>query len=575
MKRIVDPQQTRLFDPFDPVLTDKTRERLLNGWQGVVRHVILELMPVHTLGGHYSPDIGRPTKELYSMAGLIFLMEFLDWKKHEALNAYSFHMDVHYALNMEPVTHDMSMRTLERYIQLFEEDELAQKILHDVTITLANHLEINIDKQRLDSTHIFSDMASFGRTRLMGVAIKRFLTQVIRHDRKVYDALPEALRQRYRPSVHQLFGDTAKDKESRLRLRQQVAEDMHYLVRHFGQTTPLNNGTCYKAMDRIFHEHCEVEEQKVTIKAKIGSDTMQNPSDPDATFDGHKGQGYQVQLTETCDPDNDVQLITAAMAQTAAESDTDAVEPILNKLEAAGLVPQELFADTAYASDENVQQAAAQGVELVGPVPGCGGPIGDDELTIDDFNIDERTEQVVCCPAGHAPASSDHTPETGTTRTVMLSSACRACEHYDRCPVTKKRNGYQLDHTAKQRRLAARRREEATDVFRTRYQIRGGIEGTNSGLKRRTGLGRLRVRGRPRVFHAIYLKVAGWNILRASVCAKLREIVHQRAHMAILRDVLLDFLAVIGKTTPIQGPVRALKPLRADLVRFCRLLLAA
>ena len=83
---------------------------------------------------------------------------------------------------MEPVTHDISMRTLERYIVWFEQDDLAKKIFHDVTIQLAQLLEINVDEQRLDSTHIFSDMASFGRTRLMGVAIKRFLTQVLRKD---------------------------------------------------------------------------------------------------------------------------------------------------------------------------------------------------------------------------------------------------------------------------------------------------------------------------------------------------------------------------------------------------------
>lgn len=575
MKRIVDPQQSRLFDPFDPVLTDKTRLRLLNGWPGVVRHVILELMPVHTLGGHYSANMGRPTKELYSMAGLIFLMEFLNWKKDEALTAYSFHMDVHYALNLEPVTHDISMRTLERYILLFEEDELAQKILHKVTITLAKLLEIHIDKQRLDSTHIFSDMASFGRTRLMGVAVKRFLTQVLRHDRSAYAALPESLRQRYRPSVHQMFGDTAKDKDSRLRLRQQVAEDMHFLIHHFAQAMPLNNGTCYKAMERIFHEHCDVQEEKVTVKEKIGSHTLQNPSDPDATYDGHKGQGYQVQLAETCDPDNEVQLITAALPQTAAESDADAVEPVLHDLEASGLVPQELLVDTAYAGDDNVQKAASRGVELVGPVPGCGGPVADDELTIDDFTIDETTEQVVCCPAGHEPVSSDPDPETGKTRTVMPESACRRCEYYDQCPVSKKRTGYQLDHTAKQRRLAARRREEATDVFRERYQIRGGIEGTNSGLKRRTGLGRLRVRGRPRVFHAIYLKVAGWNILRASVCTKMRELVYQRATMAVWRDALTDVSSVLGRLGPLRGPALSSDPLRHPLARFFSLPAAA
>jgi hypothetical protein len=31
-----------------------------------------------------------------------------------------------------------------------------------------------------------------------------------------------------------------------------------------------------------------------------------------------------------------------------------------------------------------------------------------------------------------------------------------------------------------------------------------------------TGLGRLRVRGRPAVFSSILLKVAGWNLLRAA-----------------------------------------------------------
>ena len=509
------------------------------------------------------------------MAGLIFMMEFFNWKKPVALNAYSFHMDVHYALNMEPVAHDIAIRTLERYIVLFEKDDLAKTIMHDVTITLAELLEINVDKQRLDSTHIFSDMANFGRTRLMGVAIKRFLTQVLRGDPNAYKALPEALRQRYSPSVHQMFGDTGKDKESRRLLRQQVAEDMHFLIGHFTDTSPLNNGTCYKAMERIFYEQCEVHEDKVTVKEKTGSRVMQNPSDPDATYDGHKGPGYQVQLSETCDPDNEVQLITSALPQTAAESDAEAVEPVLNDLEASGLLPQELLVDTSYASDENVQKAEARGVELVGPVPGSGGPVSDDELTIDDFNIDEATQQVVCCPAGHEPVSSEHDPQTGKTRTVMPDSACGACEYYDHCPATKKRNGYQLDHTAKQRRTASRRREEATDVFRERYKVRGGIEGTNSGVKRRTGLGRLRVRGRPRVFHAIYLKVAGWNILRASVCAKMREIVHQRAAKAVLDAYCTRFSRRIGQNITIQGPVLTLKPLRGDFAQFFRLPAAA
>ncbi|KKL84953.1 hypothetical protein LCGC14_1959590, partial [marine sediment metagenome] len=402
MHKIVNPQQTRLFDPYDSVLTEKTRKRLLDGWPGVFRHVILELMPVDTISGHFNPTMGRPTKELYSMAGLILLMEFMDWTKDEALDAYSYHTNVHYALNLEPVTHDISKRTLERHINLFEEDGLAKATMEKITTTLVEVLGIKIDKQRLDSTHIFSDMASFGRTRLMGVAIKRFLTQLKRHGKADYDALDESFRNRYAPGVNQLFADTKKDSKSRRLLRQQVAEDMHYLIQRFADNFEHSNRDTYQALERIFYEQCEVYEENVSVKKKTGGNVMQNPSDADATYDGHKGPGYQAQIAETCHPENEVQLITCAIPQTAAEADANAVEGVLDDLTANDLLPDELLVDTHHTGDENVQLAEDNGVELVGPVPSGSSKTKDDEyeqLNIDDFNVDEASEEVICCPA--------------------------------------------------------------------------------------------------------------------------------------------------------------------------------
>ncbi len=171
MRNIIHPQQTRLFDTYDDVLTERTRKDLLRSWPGVFRHLILELMPVDTLAGRFDPKLGRPTKELYSMAGLLLIMEFKNWTKDQAVEAYRYHLNIQFALNLEPVANDISKRTLERYINYFEEDDIAKKIMCDVTVELVDLLGIKIDQQRLDSTHIFSDMASFGRTRLMGVAI--------------------------------------------------------------------------------------------------------------------------------------------------------------------------------------------------------------------------------------------------------------------------------------------------------------------------------------------------------------------------------------------------------------------
>lgn len=580
MHKIINPQQTRLFDPFDSVLTEKTRKRLLESWPGVFRHVILELMPVDALSGHFEPTMGRPTKELYSMAGLILIMEFMDWIKEQALDAYSFSMNVHYALNLEPVTHDISKRTLERYINLFEEDRIAKATMDEITIKLVELLGIKIDKQRLDSTHIFSDMASFGRTRLMGVAIKRFFTQLKRHNKIDYEALDESLRNRYASGVNQLFADTKTDSESRRLLRQQVAEDMYYLVKRFVDDKEHSNRDTYKAVERIFYEQCQVHEDKVVIRKKTGGNVMQNPSDADAGYDGHKGQGYQAQLSETCNRQNEAQLVTCVIPQTAAEADANAVGEVLDDLTANDLLPDDLLVDTSYTGDENVQLAQEKGVELVGPVPsGSGKPKTDDQeyeqLNIDDFNIDEETEEVVCCPAGHKPESSEHNSQTGKTKTVMPESSCGQCEYVEQCPVKKTRNGYQIEHTAKDRRIASRRRETATEVFKERYKTRGGIEATNSGLKRKTGLGQLRVRGKPAVFHAIYLKVAGWNILRAAVCAKMREIVRERANMAVfVPDFMVLPMPIATKSVRMDMKMRFLLHCR-EFEKLSKLSIAA
>src|SRR4051812_20769213 len=206
MIHAVDPRQSRLFDPFDGVIPPTGWRIIAEGWQGVFRHVLLEVMPVARLGQHFSDSLGAPTKELYSMAGLVFLADFFGWTAQEAIEAYIFRSDVQYALNLEPGA-TVSTRTFERYQKLFRDNDLAARLFHDVTTQLIQALDLNVSRQRLDSTHVFSHMASFGRTKLMAVAIKRFLTQLNRHDSDAFAALPEDLRSRYAPAQARLFAD--------------------------------------------------------------------------------------------------------------------------------------------------------------------------------------------------------------------------------------------------------------------------------------------------------------------------------------------------------------------------------
>ena len=538
-----------LFDPAAAMFSPMTLKYLSLDWPGVFRHQMLHLMPAQALGKHFDPSLGCPTKELYGMAGAILLKEFSDLTIPQTVQRYLTDAAWQYALNVNPMEASLSHATVERYLKLFAEDDLASDIFHRVTSALIEALKLDVSRQRLDSTHLFSDMAIFGRTKLMGVTIKRFLVQLKRHHAELHAGLDQAMLARYAPSQAKLFGDFSGP---RVALRQAVAEDLLLLVSRFADEQTLRGRSSYQAMERVLREQCDVAEQRVELKKKTGGEVMQNPSDGDATYDGHKGSGYQAQIAETCSPQNQVQLITAVETEPAHRSDQDAAVPMIQQLEAHDRKPELLYADGHYGSDANVVHAAERGVDLQSPVTSVRGRMPD-ALTIDDFVVDEKTQRVQLCPNGQEPVCSLHDVAKGRTRTVMEASHCSACPFANQCPVKLVRGEYVIEHTPAEHRLAARRAEQATDAFGEHYAIRGGVESLNAGLKRKMGLGRLRVRGLPRVRMAVLLRCAGWNLLRALAAMKQRGIGGLAAFLDALSS-LLDTLASL------ESLLRRLKP---------------
>ncbi|MFP4217090.1 MAG: transposase [Wenzhouxiangella sp.] len=543
-----------LFDPAEQMFSPMALKAIKNDWPGVFRTQILHLMPVGQIASHFHDSRGIPTKELYGMAGTIFLKELFNLSIAETVRHYLTDAAWQYALNVPPLEASLGHATVERYMKLFAEDDLAAEVFHRVASALIEALELDVSVQRLDSTHVLSDMAVLGRTRLMGVAISRFLVQLRRHHRDLYDALPAEITERYSRSPSRMFAD---HEGSKAILRQAVAEQLLALVERFADVPAVAGRTTYKAMRRVLDEQCEVTAEAVRLKAATGGEVMQNPSDPDATYDGHKGPGYQAQIAETCSAHNDVQLITAVEVEPAHADDQEALVPMLDQLDQHGRRPATLYADQKYGRDTNVTAAEAKGVDLQSPVGGTA-PQNPDDLTVDDFVIDEKTEIVERCPVGHVPCSSVHDSTTGKTETVMAASICDECAFRCQCPVIKRRRGYVLHHTGLQRRSAARRAEQATEAFRTCYRIRAGGESVNSGLKRKTGIGRLRTRGLVRMRMGILLRCAGWNVLQAVRAIRARR----KAAAAALAAA---FLGSPGCQKPAHGFIMLCKRIKRTL----------
>ena len=516
MKTVRKPSQGRLFDPFEGVIGPAGWKQIQNGWQSLFREVILEQMPVEELGKDLSDDAGRPTVELHAIIGLLLIRDFQGWTVPQTHEALLFRSDIQYALNLEPGV-EITQRTIERYLARIQQDEsISDELFTQVTDTLLRSMEVKVRKQRLDSTHVLSDMCNMGRARMIGVALRRFFAKLEEQDACLLDRFSEKLLKRYRKaSDTQVFGDARSTEQRRVAL-QQAAEDLHTVLTCLAEVEPVCQWEAYEQLQLIFSQQCELREEFIEVRRQTGGNVIQNISDPDATYCGNKGPGYQVQISETFNEEGQPNLITSAKVETAVQSDADAVEPILEDLKDRDALPEEMLADASYGSDSNVQLAKKEGVSLIAPVP-SGKKYDGEEVGYDQFQLNEAKE-VIACPAGHTPKSTKYNAKTNQVWAQMDAEVCRACPLMAQCRVqkdkAKKANGrvqFRLDA----QRAAERRRQEQTEEFRSLYRWRAGIEATNSSLKRQMNLKRLRVRGFKAVKMAILLKLTGWNLLRA------------------------------------------------------------
>ena len=245
--------------------------------------------------------------------------------------------------------------------------------------------------------------------------------------------------------------------------------------------------------------------------AQVASTSLQNPSDSEATY-GHKGKGYQLQLVETCVPDNAFQVITTTQLQGAHESDQKATQPLLKTLADHDRKPQVAFADSNYISGENIVAAQALGVDLHGPLPGRA-PAAD-LLTLDDFRFDPSGQQVEACPWGQPPTRQKPARQGPGRRAYFDRTLCETCPQAAGCPTHLNRTERCLRWTPAQWATARRRHQQDTPAFKDAYKIRSGIEATISEDKNGHGLGRLRVRGQPAIDLAATFKALAINVKR-------------------------------------------------------------
>jgi hypothetical protein len=528
------PQQ-KLFG-LDTQLSPSLRNRLESSWAHLFKTEVLPILFRNE--DRYAMlygKTGRPNFSVARVLGLCLLQEFNTLSDQQALDAFSFDIRWRYALDVNDVEDYLSRRSLVEFRRRLAakdpEMTLVRNVFDNIRDSAIKKLGLSTRDQRLDSTHVISNIRIRGRVALFSNTLAVFLESL---NEDQFSRVPKKIRRWHTTESEGWFGLGPAEQKVKL---EQLAQYVYKLIVLFAKDEQVKSGEPYQLLERLFHEQCEIKKQpdsdgdsskgdNIQVKKKTEGATLQSPYDPDASY-GHKGAGYSVHITETCNNDGKTEIITDYEVHGAARSDIGKALSVIERLDDAGLKPETLFADGGYPSVPSAFKVIEQQIEFITPVNRS--RLSEEIIGRDLFQFNSKGFATKC-PMGHRPIDHRILSANNSTRrslhAIFDGDICRSCKMLDKCPVRapNHRNAgcqacetvgdFRLEITPEIRLRDQMYSKQQTTEWKNRYRIRSGIEATHSELKRSHGLGKLRVRRAVKVCFAVACKVIACNIKR-------------------------------------------------------------
>ena len=538
MLTLRDRRTGELFDRWSD-LGEKRRRLLERSWAGVFRDHLLVKLPVDDLCRHFDKRMGRPSKDLHVVIGVLLLQQLHDLSDAATVEALAFNMAWHYALDTRGEADSyFCEKTLRNYRRLFIAQGLDEVLFRCLTDRLVRAFSVDTSRQRMDSTALRSAMRALTRLGIVVETIAKFARELERLHPGLYRLIDDDVIRRYVVREDNgCFANTAPSVSKR-RLGE-AGQDLLALALQFRDTAAVELPS-FTILERVLRDQFEVvdndgDEQGaglVAIRAPqdVPCDTVGNPSDPDASYNAHKGQGYMAQIVETYCEDGEgngggedgndetaatPDLITHVAVHKMTVHDGHRLPDALEDLAQRSLTPAVMLGDSHYGSSDNMALTRDQKIDLVAPARPAKGAVSG-RLTLEDFTLSEEG-LVLRCPNNVTPVSVSVAKAKLQARFDL--SVCRACPDIQRCPMqAAKRDGQfaRFQYTPARAANQKRRLYERSDAFRDIYRWRAGIEATMSRLKYQMNLANLRIRGMPAMRYVVNLRALGLNIRRCA-----------------------------------------------------------
>jgi hypothetical protein len=378
----------------------------------------------------------RPNAPVNALVSSIIMYHKKGWTTEELFENIDFDLRTRTALglhNLEdtpfcPATFfNFQNRLLNHYVVTGE--NLIEKIFDSLTVAQLKKLKIKTDIQRMDSFQAISNIRAYSRTQLLVevlIRLDRILSK--RHKQKLKKILDPYISQ---TSSAFVYGLKRTDIPHEL---QKIADIYHRL---YQQLKPSYGDTeVFKIFESVYNEHFSIVTDKIIVRdsKELTSSSLQSPDDVDATFRTKRGNNYRgqvVNITETANPENALNLITDVAVEANNTDDGTILNNRIDEIKTKCNDLNELHTDGAYGSIDNDKKMIEHHVNHIQTA--VRGRVAEVAMKMERIDSDRYN---VSCP--------QQTVQSRKTKTrfkaCFNSTVCSACQHAGGCPAIEQNN---------------------------------------------------------------------------------------------------------------------------------------
>ncbi len=437
----------------------------------------------------YSEKYSRPNSPINCLVGAILLQHRNRWTIEGMFKNIKYNLLTKTALGLPtfdevPFNEATFFNFQNRLNQHFVTtgNNLLEQVFDSLTAEQLKKFGIKSDIQRTDSFQAASNIRKYSRLQLLVEMLIRVYRVLNEEDIKTYDEL-------FAPYVRKTSGQFIyRLEQGEVQTQLETIGTVYRRIQT--EIVPrYNDVEIFKIFERVFQEHFAVVEEKITLKetTELVSDSLQSPDDIDATYRKKRNVSYRgqsVNIVETCNPENLVDLITDISVNANNVDDSTVLHDRLETLKEKTPDIEELHHDGAYGSESNDTKCLELTITPIqtairGKEPAVDITI---EQTEDSFRVTCASQTVVA-----TKCRKRHRAEFG-------EEECASCPLSQRCNLIKTNHGRRY-YFSEEDYWRKKRANNIYDIPAERRTLRANAEATVSEFKRKMNDDKLKVRG--------------------------------------------------------------------------------